>query len=68
MTVKELKRILGQYPDDAQVFWVNNWEQCDDEGHITDIEEFDETTHLGSQTVVYDMGLDWVDETQVLIG
>lgn len=67
MTNKELQKILKQFPSDANVYLVKNWEDCNEEGLLTDIEELAEY-NVGSQVNVYDVGLDFIDETQILIG
>ena len=67
MTNKELQKFLKQFPSDAKVYLVKNWENCNEEGLLTDIEELTEY-NVGSQVDVYDVGLDFIDETQILIG
>ncbi|MBQ9296810.1 MAG: hypothetical protein IJ204_06390 [Paludibacteraceae bacterium] len=67
MTNKELQKVLRQYPNDAKVFFVKDWETCNEEGLLTDIEEMTEE-RIGCQVAVYDMGLEFIDEHQILIG
>ena len=67
MTNKELQKLLKQYPSDAKVYLVKDWETCNEDGLLTNIEEMQDY-NLGSQTEVYDVGLDFVDEHQILIG
>ncbi|MCQ2313256.1 MAG: hypothetical protein MJZ84_07420 [Paludibacteraceae bacterium] len=66
MTVKELKKYLDQFASDTQVMFVKDWEKCED-GLLTELEDFDES-HIGSQGFTVDIGMDFEDVTQVLIG
>lgn len=66
MTNKELQKILKQYPGDARVYFVNDWEAVED-GLLTDLEEITEE-NVNSQVQVIDLGMDFEDETQILIG
>ena len=67
MTVKELKKYLEQFAGDTQVMFVKDWEACDGEGVLTELEDFDES-HISSQGFVVDVGMDFEDVQQVLIG
>ena len=67
MTNLELQKFLKKFPSDAKVYLVMNWENCNEEGLLTDIKELAEY-NVGSQVEVYDVGLDFIDETQILIG
>lgn len=67
MTNKELQRILKQYPANAEVYLVKDWETCNEDGMLTNIAELDEC-NVGVQTQVVDMGLEFMDIPQVLIG
>lgn len=64
MTVKELKNALKGLPADADVHVVRNWESVDEWGNLTDIAEVRE---VQTQTVTVDEGLDFQDDTEVLI-
>lgn len=64
MTVAEMIKALKAYPKDARVYVVNDWEVVNENGELTDISEVEDFV---SQRVVVDMGLDFVDEQQVLI-
>lgn len=66
MTNKELQKLLKQYPDDARVYFVNDWEAVED-GLLTDLKEITEE-NVTSQVQVIDLGMDFEDETQILIG
>lgn len=66
MTNKELQKILKQHPDDARVYFVNDWEAVED-GLLTDLKEITEE-NVTSQVQVIDLGMDFEDETQILIG
>lgn len=63
MTVKELKRELSQYPNDAKVYFVKDWDAVED-GVLTDLAEL---TGVSSQTEVADNGLDFEDLHEVLL-
>lgn len=64
MTVAEMIKALKAYPKDARVYVVNDWEVVNENGELTDISEVEDFV---SQRIVVDMGLDFVDEQQVLI-
>lgn len=66
MINKELQKLLKQYPDDARVYFVNDWEAVED-GLLTDLKEITEE-NVTSQVQVIDLGMDFEDETQILIG
>lgn len=66
MTNKELQKLLKQYPDDARVYFVNDWEAVED-GLLTDLKEVTEE-NVTSQVQIIDLGMDFEDETQILIG
>lgn len=66
MTNKELQKLLKQYPGDAHVYFVNDWEAVED-GLLTDLKEVTKE-NVSSQTQVIDLGMDFEDETQILIG
>ena len=63
MTVKELKRELSLYPDDAKVYLVKDWDEVED-GVLTDLAEL---TGVSSQIEVSDNGLDFEDLHEVLL-
>ena len=63
MTVAELIKELKQYPNDAKVFGVLDWEKYDDEGRLTECIEFETTS---SQIWFDDTGFS-KDYTEVLI-
>lgn len=64
MTVAEMIKALKAYPKDARVYVVNDWEVVNENGELTDISEVEDFV---SQRIMVDMGLDFVDEQQVLI-
>lgn len=64
MTVTELIKELKQYPKDALVYKVQNWETVDEEGHLTDLEEVTDVNH---QVYFIDEGMDWTEVTEVLL-
>jgi hypothetical protein len=68
MKNKELQKILKQYPADAEVFLVKDWDEVSEDGLITGIEPLNEEFNIATQTAYIDVGLDWETETQILIG
>lgn len=65
MTVRELYNWCKAYKHkDATVYFVKDWEQCDEEGNLTDLYELDSVC---DQCVVVDTGLDFEDEYEVLL-
>lgn len=66
MINKELQKLLKQYPNDARVYFVNDWEAVED-GLLTDLKEITEE-NVTSQVQVFDLGMDFEEETQILIG
>lgn len=64
MNVKELIKALKQYPQDAEVYVVGDWEKCDAYGILSDLKAVYDVT---SQIVVIDKGMDFEDVTEVLI-
>lgn len=64
MNVGELKKALKGYKDTDEVFLVKDWEACNENGELTDLAGLKDVT---SQRLVIDMGLEFVDETQVLL-
>lgn len=63
MTVKELKKALRGYDDNVQVYVVGDWEQVED-GVLTDLLDIHSVL---DQKIIIDMGINFDDETQVLI-
>ena len=64
MTIKEFIKALKQYPQDAEVYVVGDWEKFDAYGNLTDLKAVYDVT---SQNIVIDMGMDFEDVTEVLI-
>lgn len=64
MTIKEFIKALKQYPQDAEVYVVGDWEKFDEFGNLTDLKP---VCDVSSQKVVIDIGLDFEDVTEVLI-
>ena len=64
MTIKEFIKALKQYPQDAEVYVVGDWEKCDAYGNLTDLKAVYDVT---SQNIVIDRGMDFEDVTEVLI-
>ena len=64
MTIKEFIKALKQYPQDAEVYEVGDWEKYDANGNLTDLKA---VYDVSSQNVVIDMGMDFEDVTEVLI-
>lgn len=57
MTIKEFIKALKQYPQDAEVYVVGDWDKYD----------LKPVYDVSSQNVVIDTGLDFEDVTEVLI-
>ena len=64
MTIKEFIKALKQYPQDAEVYVVGDWEKFDEFGNLTDLKAVNDVT---SQNIVIDKGMDFEDVTEVLI-
>lgn len=64
MTIKEFIKALKQYPQDAEVYVVGDWEKYDEFGTLTDLKPVND---VSSQNVVIDKGMDFEDVTEVLI-
>ena len=64
MNVGELKKALRGYKDSCEVFLVKDWEACNENGELTELASLRSVT---DQRVVVDMGLDFVDEHQILL-
>ncbi len=64
MTVGELKKVLKGYKDSCEVFRVKDWAACNENGELTELASLRSVT---DQRVVVDMGLDFVDEHQILL-
>lgn len=65
MTVSDLILELRQMPQNAEVYMVGDWDALDDGGNLTDLHRLIETTH---QVRIVDDGMEWEDETDVLLG
>lgn len=63
MKVKDLINDLKGYNQEAEVFFVKDWEKVED-GILTDRYIL---TDICSQTVTVDMGMDFENEQQVLL-
>ena len=64
MTIKEFIKALKQYPQDAEVYEVGDWEKYDEFGNLSDLKP---VYDVSSQNVVVDTGMDFEDVTEVLI-
>ena len=64
MTIKEFIKALKQYPQNAEVYVVGDWEKFDAYGTLTDLKAVYDVT---SQNIVIDKGMDFEDVTEVLI-
>ncbi len=58
--IKELKKIKNK---ESEVYLVKDWDQVDEEGHLTDLYRLSEVT---SQFLIVDMGMDWKEEEIIL--
>lgn len=64
MTIKEFIKALKQYPQDAEVYVVGDWEKYDEFGNLSDLKP---VYDVSSQDVVIDTGMDFDDVTEVII-
>ena len=65
MTVRELYNWCKAFRHkEAEVYLVKDWEQCDDDGNLTDLYRLRSMCH---QVVVIDAGMDFVDVTEALL-
>ena len=64
MTIKEFIKALKQYPQDAEVYVVGDWEKYDEFGNISDLKP---VYDVSSQNVVVETSMDFEDVTEVLI-
>lgn len=64
MTVQELKNSLKGYKNSDIVYLVKNWSSCNENGELTELAEI---TSVNSQRIVVDMGLEFIDQHQVLL-
>ena len=64
MTIKEFIKALKQYPQDAEVYVVGDWEKYDEFGNLSDLKP---VYDVSSQNIVIDTGMGFEDVTDVLI-
>lgn len=64
MTIKEFIKALKQYPQDAEVYVVGDWEKYYESGNLSDLKA---VYDVSSQNIVIDKGMDFEDVTEVLI-
>lgn len=64
MKIKEFIKALKQYPQDAEVYVVGDWEQYDEFGNLSDLKP---VYDVCSQNVVVETSMDFEDVTEVLI-
>lgn len=64
MTAGELIKELRNYPKDAEVYIVDNWDAVDEDGHLTELREVND---VNVQRKIIDMGLDFEDITEILL-
>lgn len=64
MTKAELLSELKGYKMTDHIYLVKNWSRCDEDGNLSELAEI---TSVTSQRIVIDMGLDFEDETQILL-
>ncbi len=63
MKVSDAIKLLKQYPKDAEIFMVKDWEDMED-GCLNDLYRL---IDIIGQVRVVDDGMDWKDETEVLL-
>lgn len=64
MKIKEFIKALKQYPQDAEVYVVGDWEQYDEFGNLSNLKP---VYDVSSQNVVVETSMDFEDVTEVLI-
>ena len=65
MKVKDLYNWCKAYPHkEAEVYLVKDWEQCDEQGALTDLYRLRD---INEQVVVVDTGLDFDEVREVLL-
>ena len=64
MKIKEFIKALKQYPQDAEVYVVGDWEKYDEFGNLSDLKP---VYDVYSQNVVVETSMDFEDVTEVLI-
>ena len=64
MTIKEFIKALKQYPQDAEVYVVGDWDKYDEFGNLSDLKP---VYDVSSQNVVVETSMDFEDVTEVLI-
>lgn len=64
MTVAEAIKELKKYPKDAEIYLCKDYEQCDEDGYLTDLYRLNGICH---QVVTIDEGMDWRNVTEVLV-
>ena len=64
MKIKEFIKALKQYPQDAEVYVVGDWEKYDEFGNLSDLKP---VYDVNSQNVVVETSMDFEDVTEVLI-
>lgn len=65
MTVRDLYNWCKAFRHkDAEVFLVKDWEQCDENGSLTDLYRLKDVTY---QVNIVDMGMDFKEDYEVLL-
>ena len=64
MKIKEFSKALKQYPQDAEVYVVGDWDKYDEFGNLSDLKP---VYDVSSQNVVIETAMDFEDVTEVLI-
>lgn len=65
MTVRELYNWCKAYRDkDAEVYLVKDWEQCDEQGCLTDLYRL---SGICEQVAIEDTGMDFKDVHEVIL-
>lgn len=74
ITVKELKKLLKEYPDDAEVLLMKDWDNCpvDEDGNFKPDDEhlvaLNKEMNFVHQRIYCDEGMDWSEIHQLIIG
>ena len=64
MTVAELIKELKQYPKNAEVYLVKDWDEQDEDGHWLDLHRLEYTV---DQTIYIETGMDFLEEHQIIL-
>lgn len=64
MTVAEAIKGLKKFPKDAEIYLCKDYEECDEEGYLTDLYRLNGISY---QFIIIDEGMDFKEVTEVLL-